>query len=111
MKKANSEFEEWLSTKSEATQKLGKKYPFGHYRIKKDAPYGIACEGTKVTLYGYGLKGHVSVVVLADDKLPKAIEHEKWLGETHGHSPESIEALHKKDIGVLIESKWLEPWE
>lgn len=46
----DKEFENWLSTKSAIIQELGKNYPPGEYIIKEGAPYGISCEGTKVTL-------------------------------------------------------------
>lgn len=102
----NKEFEEWLSTRPKVIQDLARKYPLGEYVIKAGAPYGISCPGTKVQMFSYHENGTVSVIVLARDKTPQGISHEKYLSDKFGKNiDESIEA----DVKVNIDPKWMEP--
>lgn len=111
MSKQKEEFEEWLKDRPRVIQDLGKKYPiYELYRMKENAPYAISCAGTIVYLYSYIESGNVTVVVMAKDKLPSAIKHEKKLLEKfkHLHTAEEIEKWHNRNISVEIDPVWLE---
>ena len=106
--KLKKEFQEWLDEQPAIVQKVGKEYPvYDQYVMKDGAPYEISCGGTIVTLYSYHENGHVSVVVMAKDKLPQAIAHEKYLGQKHGHSPEAIQKFHEGNVLMEIDPRWL----
>lgn len=98
------EFKEWLETRPESIKKLANKYPPGDYIIKEGAPYAISCQGTTVSLYSYLESGYVTVVVLAENKLPKAIEHENELCEQYGKNKEQV---HASNVKVQIDPVWL----
>lgn len=99
-----NEFEKWLETRPESIKKLAGKYPPGEYIVNERAPYGVSCEGTTVCLYSYHENGNVSVVVLAENKLPKAIAHENELCEKYGKDKKEA---HNSDVLVQIDPVWL----
>lgn len=103
----DQKFKDWLATKPESIQKLATKYPPGEYMVKPGAPYGVSCEGTVVSLFSYCEDGTVSVVVLAKNKLPKAIEHEKELGRQYNKTDAEMEFIHKNNVQVIIDPEWL----
>lgn len=110
MSEQDKQFEEWLATKPEIIQQIGKKYPpYLKYKIKERAPYSISSAGSIVDLYSYLENGNVMVVVLAKYKTQNAIEHEKHLGEKYKHSDEAIKEFHGKDVLVEIDPQWLTP--
>lgn len=100
-------FDEWLSTRPESIKQLAAKYPPADYRIKEGAPYGISCPGTKVTINSYIENGDISVIVMAEDKLPAGLEHERKLAEQY-EKLHMIEELHAQNVTVQIDPKWLE---
>lgn len=101
-------FNEWLQDRPPVIKDLAAKYPPDvWYIVKTGAPYGVCCAGTKVFINSYREDGWVGVVVLAKNKLPAAIEHEKMLGHKHNHSEERIAEFHKRDIAVEIDPRWL----
>ena len=108
MKTDKKQFAEWLATRPPAIQDMVSLYPPGEYKIKEDAPYGVSTPGTTVNLVSYSEDGTVGVVVMAENKTDEAIEHEKQLGAQHGRTPQEIEELHKTNIKVMVEPKWLE---
>jgi len=100
-------FDQWLLERPEVIQKLAAKYPPADYRMKEGAPYGISCPGTKVSLVSYRENGEVSVAVMAEDKLPTGLEHEKKLAAQHGKT-HMIEQIHAQNVQVYIDPIWLE---
>lgn len=103
-----TKFKEWLRTKPKVIQELGKKYPPSEYIIKKNAPYGISCEGTKVELCSYCENGNVTVVVMAKNKLQSAIEHETILAMKYNRTPEELKEINMLNIKVEIDPIWLD---
>lgn len=104
--------DDWYNGLPEEVKPVFKQFPPGTYVVKEGSDYGVSCTGTKVQLIGYGSDTtHVAVVVLAKDKLPQAIEHERKLGELHNKTQEEIEAFHKANVQVTIETKYLEKVE
>lgn len=100
------EYKKWFDSRPKVVQDLILKYPAEkQYRIKEGAPYELSCPGTIVYIVGYRETGEVSVAVLAENKLPKALEHEKYLCQIHGKNFEEVKNLNVK---VVIDPKWLE---
>lgn len=56
-----------------------------------------------VTLLSYNENGEVTVAVMAEDKLPSAIEHEKQLHIRYGTPP-----AHDKNISIQVDPQWIE---
>jgi len=104
-KEQKESFDKWLKTRPQSVQDLAAKYPPGIYKMKAGAPYGISCEGTLVHLISYIENGEIGVAVMAADKLPMAIEHEKVLCKKHGKDPETI---HKQNVSVQVDPQWMD---
>ena len=102
------EFSKWLLTRPKKIQDMAREYPPGEYIIKGGAPYGICRPGTKVALYSYLENGEVGVVIKAENKTPEAIVHENMLSEKYGKSEEETKDIHKEDVLVHIDPKWLQ---
>lgn len=101
-------WEQCIAEMPEEIQKIAKTFPPGPYVIKPGAPYGVACPGTLVEIYSYLQSGMVSVVVWAENKLPAAIEHEKWLGKKAGKSKAEIERFHEGNVLLEVDPAWLD---
>lgn len=102
------QYDEWVSTRPIEIQELSKKYPPGEYVIKEGAPYTISCPGTKVYLHSYILDGNVTVVVMAKDKLPAAIEHEKILGAQYHKTEKQLQKIHESNVEIEIDPIWID---
>jgi len=101
-----TEFEKWLKDRPQCIKDLAAKYPPGQYRMKEDAPYGVSCEHTEVTLCSYMESGHVGIIVEAKNKLPRAICHEITLARKY-NKLDQLEEFHAKDVNVEIDPKWM----
>jgi hypothetical protein len=98
-------FAKWLETRPQVIRELAIKFPPGEYRMKDGAPYGISCEGTKVHLESYLENGSIGVVVLAENKLPAGLEHERILAERY---EKNVKEIHAQNVKVEVDPKWLE---
>ena len=108
-KKQEIKFQKWLSERPKIIQELGKKYPPSNsYIMKPNAPYGLSCEGTIVELTGYLEDGHVSVIVLAENKTPAGREHERLLCEKYN---KDFEEISKQNVKVEIDPIWMEAFD
>jgi hypothetical protein len=104
---AKQEWLDWVTTRPKNVQDLIAKYPPGQYMIKPDAPYGVSCPGTMVTLYSYGNDGMIGVVVKPEDKLPEALEFERELLEKHGRL-HKLKEIQGSAIQVSIDPQYME---
>ena len=101
-----NEFEKWLKTRPKCIQELAAKYPPGEYIMIKDAPYGLTCEGTIVTLYSYTEDGDVGVIVEAKNKTTNGLYHERKLAEKYGKE-DKLQEFHNTPTRVTIHPKWM----
>lgn len=100
------EYEKWFNERPKVIQDLILQYPFEKkYKIREGAPYAISCPGTKVSIASYVENGNINVIVMAEDKLPEAIAHEKKLCEEHGTD---FEFATKQNVKVEINPLYLE---
>jgi len=106
------EIKQWYDERPDVIKKLIRTYPYDRYVIKKGAPYALTVPGQKVTLHSYMENKNtgvptVKVIIMAKDKLPQVIEHEKKLFRLF--SKEKILRMHATNILVEIDPKWLKP--
>ena len=102
------DWENWVASRPEKVKKLIAEFPPGEYVMLPGAPYGVSTPGTIVILRSYQENGEVSIIVPAENKTPKAIEHESYLGMMHNKTQEEIEKIHKSNIQVIIDPKYME---
>ena len=99
-------FADFFNTRPEGVQLLIKQYPWKYYVMKKDAPYGINPEGTKVELVSWTEAGNVSVGILAINLLKEGKDHIKSLcGQYDKNYKEAVSNNHR----VYINPMWMEP--
>jgi len=103
-----SEFEQWLETRPPLIKELGKKYPPGKYKIAEDAPYGITCPGTIVSIMAYNESGMIRVMVEPEHILPGAIEHMKAILRSQGRD---FAELSEEAISAHVDPQWLVPYK
>lgn len=107
---------EWYESRPEKIKELVRNYPFDDYIVKEGAPYGISAPGQKVHLYSYYENPNevgIKVIVLAKEKIPSVIEHERYLYELHGlkMKGKSFEEITSQNFVVEVNPIWLEPNE
>lgn len=95
--------------KYDDVKELAKKYPYYYrYKIKPGAPYGVSCPGTEVEFYSYNRGGLMCVIVLPENRLPTANEHEKKIAFQHGLSHEKLKKIQSNPVMVQIDPIFLE---
>jgi hypothetical protein len=99
-------FADFYNTRPILVRQLIEKYPWEFYRMKKDAPYGINPEGTKVELLSYRESGEVSVAIESQNLTSDGKKHLKFLCEQYNKDyDEAISVNHR----VVVNPMWLEP--
>lgn len=105
----DDDFKEWLDTRPEIIQKVGKQFPPGDYIIKEDAPYRITPPGTKVSLYSYLENGNVYVVLFAENKNDESVFNFINTSLHYNKKPSEIMNMISSDIKVEVDPIWLKP--
>lgn len=102
----DKELQEWYDSKPQIIKDLYDRYPPGHYVIKAGAPYAISCPGTQVTVIGWSENGTIIIMLLAENKMKSALEHERKLCAQHGTDADKANSSNLK---INIAPEWLEP--
>lgn len=89
----NKEYEDWLLTRPQIIQNLARKYPPGEYEMSDDAPYGLTCPGTVVSLEGYSETGEVIVSIIPGNWRPEAIKYSNRILHPQGRDHSELAKL------------------
>lgn len=111
----NLSYRAWYESeeRTDDIREMARNFPFETYKIKEGAPYAVSCPGTIVHLHCYSESGKIGVIVLAEDKLPGALEHEEKLFEENKSKRPAgltIDSYHKQNVLVYVEAEFLEPY-
>lgn len=102
------DYEVWYMNLPPLIKELAEIYPYGIYKIKDGAPYKLTCPGSIVGLISFSADGRAQVGLLAKDKLPACIEHEKFLCKKYN---KNFEESTKQNITTFIDPQYLEPYD